>query len=258
MESIGPIDKNNKKEYSSNIILVLDLDETLWWTPRSAEEHSEFLRQHGLEQNQTVGVEQGILPVRYGDFSFDMPYRLRPGVLDFLKATVLTEKYETHIFTRAESGCTVAIDALAKAVVESAGDTTGVDPTSLFAGRHFADECKDYLGLGMWYCKPLEPLVRASRGEAIAEDDLLKRVVIVDDRSDSYYPCNRYNGIPVRTFLGIRGESDAKKMGDEVEYAEDGSTTFERLAELLESLEPMDDVRPVLKAVFKDANRKYL
>ena len=255
MESTSQTRTINKKEYSSDLILVLDLDETLWWSPRSEEEYNEFLRQH----EPKVGVEQGILGVRFENDPFDMPFQLRPGVLNFLKATVLTKKYETHIFTRGtrDGIAPLAIDALEKAVVESTKDETATS-TSLFAGRHFADECHDYLGLGMCYCKPLAPIVRASRGDSIAEDDLLKRVVIVDDFSDSFYPCNKYNGIHVRTFLGIRGENDAERVGDEVEYAEDGSATFERLADLLESLEPVDDVRPVLKAMFKDADRKYL
>lgn len=246
-----------KKEYTSDLILVLDLDETLWWTPRTYEEYKEFHRQHGLEDHQ-VGAEQGLLLVE--GFGTCSPLRLRPGALDFLKTAVMSKKYETHIFTRAKRNglAPYAIDAVAKAVVESGGDKS-VDPANLFAGRHYDDECEDVYGFGFWFCKPLKPLVRASRGDSLAEDALLKRVVIVDDRSDSYYSCNKHNGIPVRAFHAIRDKNSTGCGKDEVEYVEDGSGTFERLAELLEKLETAEDVRPILKEMFDDdSKRKYL
>ena len=259
-------DEKNKPKYDSDLILVLDLDETLWWVPRSPEEYQD-LKSQGWKPTE-VGAEHGVLrvcDVVDGDRNTIFPLKLRPGVLEFLKNAVLSKKYETLIFTRSRRDgiAPLAIEVLAKAVAEYAGEQIA-SANELFARCRFSDSCEDVFGLGLWYCKPLKQVVRSSHAklgngvDVVADDELLKRVVIVDDRSDSYFSCNRFNGIPVREFCGIRGEDDTRGGLDEVDYGDDSRQMFERLTELLESLEPVHDVRPVLKEMFKDANRKYL
>lgn len=230
----------------------------MWWLPLSLDEYKEFQRQHGLEDHK-VGPEHGLLPLRPDGCDFDVPLKIRPGVLEFLKAVVLSKKYETYLWTRGKRhGITPnAIDALTRAVAESAG-VKNLKASDLFSGQYFDEDCENVMGLGLWWCKPLEKVVRDSRGDAVAKGDLLKRVVIVDDDSNSHYPCNKYNGIPVREFRGIRGKDDTCGGMYEVEYVEDGSGTFERLTELLEKLEPVKDVQPVLKKMFLRAKREYL
>ena len=254
-ETVLSIEKN---EYSSDLILVLDLDETLWWMPRCQEEYEDFQNQ-GWNPSD-IGVEHGVLGVGKERFGFDNPVKLRPGVLDFLKETAFSKKYETVIFTRSRKDgiANLVIDALAKAVVEYAGGgDKDLKPEDIFSARYFSDSCEDVFGLGMWYCKPLEQVVRAARGSTVAEDDLLKRVVIVDDRSDSYYTCNKYNGIPVRAFSGLRSKLPSDST-EAIDFGEDSVAMFGRLTEILATLEPEDDVRPVLQALFSGDDRKFL
>lgn len=259
--AIAPVPEDNKNsvKYTTDLIVVLDLDETLYRVPRSQEELDTFLRQ-GLEQEEH-GVNHGILGVEWKTVSSEkrvMPIKLRPGVLSFLKETALTRRYEMHIFTagRSHGIGNKAVDALSKSVVGSAdAQERGCSSSDLFAGRWFLEDCEDFGGLGFWYCKPLKKIVRASQaavghGSAEKDDDddddsLLKRVVIVDDRSDSYF-LNKSNGIPVREFVG------------DTEDGHDDDLTFERLSELLRTLESVDDVRPVLKAMFEEKKREFL
>ena len=239
------------REYESDMIVVVDLDECLI--------HSQFLTNnpgakfyaHQVARNakdETGTATSG----RVDTFRFHLPdgdlvqVNKRPFLEDFLKA--VTDKYETHIYT-------AAMKIYAEPILDM------LDPEGdRFAQRWYRESCDldknmgayvtnlGNLSLqpkndastsknGMTYDEYLSSTNNRANGTAATStqqhhQDHLRRVVLVDNNPLSFL-ANPTNGILVSSF-----------------YNDPADKTLPAVLDLLEELEPLDDVRPTLDSRF--------
>jgi TFIIF-interacting CTD phosphatase-like protein len=234
------IEATPSRQYDSDLIVVLDMDECLV--------HSQFLTNnpgakfyaHQLARNasDTNGNSKG----RVDSFRFHLPdgdlvqVNKRPFLEDFLQA--VTDKYETHIYT-------AAMKVYAEPILDK------LDPNrDRFAQRWYRESCDLDKNMGA-YVKNLSslPLKRESKKSGFSYGEYLRsasapldaqqqqhhhlrRVVLVDNNPLSFL-ANPTNGILVSSF-----------------YNDPADKTLPAVLDLLQELEPLDDVRPTLDARF--------
>lgn len=232
--------------YSSDLIVVLDMDECLI--------HSQFLSDHVHDKyRQDEDRPSGGSPFGYSgeeaeqiitatceSFRISLPdgdlvhINKRPNLDIFLKE--ITSRFETHIFT-------AAMEVYAAPLLNE------LDPKGdMFHGRFYREHCLFHPELGV-YAKDLCDVLRqrkttinAAGDNAIKPDEHEhtcdeRRIVLVDNNPLSFLP-NPSNGILVSSF-----------------YDDPKDDTLEAVMELLNELEHVDDVRPILEERFglKDA-----
>ena len=238
-----------QKQYSSDLVVVLDMDECLI--------HSQFLSDQLVDKYRQVedrptafpssfqpGYEEAesIILTTCQSFRISLPdgdlvnVNKRPNLDIFLKE--ITSRYETYIFT-------AAMEVYASPVLDV------LDPHGeMFRGRFYRDTCVYSPDLGV-YAKDLCEVLRRRKALINSEwredechydeNDCLecdeRRVVLVDNNPLSFLP-NPSNGILVSSF-----------------YDDPKDDTLEAVMELLYELEESDDVRPILDEKFglKDA-----
>eukprot|EP00804_Cyclotella_cryptica_P030786 CCRYP_015053-RA/>CCRYP_015053-RA protein AED:0.24 eAED:0.24 QI:0/-1/0/1/-1/1/1/0/386 len=245
-------DEANKNKssggYSSDLIVVLDMDECLI--------HSQFLSDHIYDKyRQAEERPSGGSPFGYSNeeaesivtatcesFRISLPdgdlvhINKRPNLDIFLKE--ITSKFETYIFT-------AAMEVYAAPLLNE------LDPQGdMFRGRFYREHCLFHPELGV-YAKDLCDVLRERRAIVNGASDCNstetcgecehtcdeRRIVLVDNNPLSFLP-NPSNGILVSSF-----------------YDDPKDDTLEAVMELLNELEHVDDVRPILHERFglKDA-----
>lgn len=239
-------DKNKQSGgYSSDLIVVLDMDECLI--------HSQFLSDHVHEKyRQDEDRPSGGSPFGYSgeeaesiitatceSFRISLPdgdlvhINKRPNLDIFLKE--ITSRFETHIFT-------AAMEVYAAPLLNE------LDPKGdMFRGRFYREHCLFHQELGV-YAKDLCDVLKKRKTTIIAADNDSnadefshtcdeRRIVLVDNNPLSFLP-NPSNGILVSSF-----------------YDDPKDDTLEAVMELLNELEHVEDVRPILDERFglKDA-----
>lgn len=242
------------REYDSDLIVVLDMDECLI--------HSQFLTNnpgakfyaHQVARN--TKDENGESAGRVESFRFNLPdgdlvqVNKRPFLEEFLQA--VTAKYETHIYT-------AAMKVYAEPILDY------LDPQGdRFAKRWYRESCdldknmgayvKNLASLplqrgssssssssknngspkaGMTYDEYITAQVQQQAGSAPQDKNShLRRVVLVDNNPLSFV-ANPTNGILVSSF-----------------YNDPSDKTLPAVLDLLKELDPLDDVRPTLDARF--------
>mmetsp|Transcript_20959 Transcript_20959/g.34366 ORF Transcript_20959/g.34366 Transcript_20959/m.34366 type:complete len:428 (+) Transcript_20959:105-1388(+) len=243
--------QNGGGQYSSDLVVVLDMDECLI--------HSQFLSDQLVDKYRQVedrpvtsssSFHQGydneevesIILSTCESFRISLPdgdlvnVNKRPNLDIFLKE--ITSRYETYIFT-------AAMEVYASPVLDV------LDPHGeMFRGRFYRDTCVYSPDLGV-YAKDLCRVLRERKvminsegtdDEEYCDDNDCsecdeRRVVLVDNNPLSFLP-NPSNGILVSSF-----------------YDDPKDDTLEAVMELLYELEESDDVRPLLEEKFglKDA-----
>lgn len=242
-------DKNKSSGgYSSDLIVVLDMDECLI--------HSQFLSDHVFEKYRqaeerpsgdspfgyTNEEAESIITATCESFRISLPdgdlvhINKRPNLDIFLKE--ITSKFETYIFT-------AAMEVYAAPLLNE------LDPKGdMFRGRFYREHCLFHPELGV-YAKDLCDVLRERRAIVNGASDCTscdncgeyehtcdeRRIVLVDNNPLSFIP-NPSNGILVSSF-----------------YDDPKDDTLEAVMELLNELEHVDDVRPILHERFglKDA-----
>jgi TFIIF-interacting CTD phosphatase-like protein len=236
------------REYESDLIVVLDMDECLI--------HSQFLTNnpgakfyaHQVARNSKD--ENGEPAAgRVDSFKFNLPdgdlvqVNKRPFLEEFLQA--VTSKYETHIYT-------AAMKVYAEPILDI------LDPQGdRFAKRWYRESCdldknmgayvKNLGSLplqkkpqqdtspprrGMTYDEFLKSTSPSSGQNGDSKNSHLRRVVLVDNNPLSFL-ANPTNGILVSSF-----------------YNDPTDKTLPAVLDLLQELDPLDDVRPTLDARF--------
>lgn len=209
----------SKREYDSDLIVVLDMDECLLHSQFLSNPMTAHVLAHQLQQSRRKNGEDGNPASVVEHFRLHLDdggdlvhVNLRPGLNDFLNE--ITSKYETHIFT-------AAMPIYAKPVLDR------LDPDNTkFAARWYREHCS-------WdparnaYVKNLEALPLPN----------LARTVLVDNNPLSFLS-HPSNGILVSSF-----------------YNDPNDQTLAAVIKLLDELEPLKDVRPLLENRFgmKDA-----
>ncbi|CAB9500379.1 Carboxy-terminal domain RNA polymerase II polypeptide A small phosphatase [Seminavis robusta] len=231
------------RQYDSDLIVVLDMDECLI--------HSQFLTNnpgakfyaHQVARNSNSANEGA--SGRVDSFRFHLPdgdlvqVNKRPFLEDFLQA--VTDKYETHIYT-------AAMKVYAEPILDK------LDPNGdRFARRFYRESCDLDTNMGAFVKNlnslPLktkqnesnktttgltyEEYIASTKNNTSADPHHhLRRVVLVDNNPLSFL-ANPTNGILVSSF-----------------YNDPADKTLPAVLDLLEELEPLEDVRPTLDARF--------
>lgn len=238
------------EKYSSDLVVVLDMDECLIHSQFLSDQHVDKYRQvedrpssnsssSAFQQrgNNTEEAESIVL-TSCDSFRINLPdgdlvnVNKRPNLDLFLKE--ITSKFETYIFT-------AAMEVYAAPVLNR------LDPNGdMFRGRFYRDSCVFHPELGV-FGKDLNNVLQTRKkmmlndnATAIDECDLPcdeRRVVLVDNNPLSFLP-NPSNGILVSSF-----------------YDDPKDDTLEAVMELLHELDESEDVRPILDSRFglKDA-----
>jgi Dullard-like phosphatase family protein len=218
-----------KRSYESDLIVVLDMDECLIHSkflssPAAAQVYAhQVRRQHNDEQrkNSASGGDSTLAAAKMVDsFNVTLPdgdlvhVNVRPGLTDFLQA--VTDKYETHIFT-------AAMEVYAGPVLDK------LDPTGTkFAGRWYRETCQSCPEHGA-YIKNLRNLPLPS----VVNTKNMNRIVLVDNNPLSFL-AQPNNGILVSNF-----------------YNDPTDSTLPAVWRLLQELDELPDVRPVLQERFR-------
>lgn len=228
-------------ETASDLVVVLDMDECII--------HSQFLtitrevdndyrqQEAGRPPSQAFNYDdepESIIPSSCDSFRLCLPdgdqvhVNKRPNLDSFLKR--VTSQYQTYIFT-----------AAMKVYAEPLLDRLDPDGT-MFAGRFYREHCTYQESLGV-YVKDLSHIKLTNMdqndndendddnpAQASLFDD--KRVVLVDNNPYSFL-ANPTNGILVSNF-----------------YDDPKDDTLQAVIELLDELDSVEDVRPVLDEKF--------
>ena len=225
---------NPSKQYESDLVVVLDLDECLIHSQflnsgpeiyRQDEERPQSLAFNSQEEADSVissACESFRISLPDGDL---VHVNKRPHLDSFLKE--ITSRYETHIFTAAQK-------VYAKPLLDQ------LDPENeMFVGRYYRDSCTFDPSLGA-YVKDLKSALVNCPTEGSEWNE--KRVVLVDNNTMSFL-ANPLNGILVCNF-----------------YDDPKDDTLKAVTELLLELDEVEDVRPFLNDKFglKDALREAI
>lgn len=215
------------KTKESDLIVVLDLDECLVHSQFFNSGTDEIYRQqehrpqsqalfHDDDDDDVVSSSPHVCE----SFRMSLPggdlvhVNKRPNLDEFLRR--ITRKYETHVFT-------AAMEVYASPLLDR------LDPNGdMFQGRYYRDHCTFDPSLGV-YVKDLKKALGQSKGvEGFQEG----RVVLVDNNPMSFL-ANPMNGILVCNF-----------------YDDPKDDTLGALADLLDELDGVKDVRPFLNEKF--------
>ena len=201
------------KEYESDLVVVLDMDECLIHSQFLSSPQTAQVYAHQLQQQRRQSAKIGSKVVDH--FKITLPegdlvhVNIRPGLREFLENC--TQRFETHIFTAASS-------VYAKPVLDN------LDPDgTMFAGRWYREHCQYVEKPQRAYLKNLDNLPLAD----------LSRVVLVDNNPLSFLT-HPENGILVSSF-----------------YHDPNDTSLRTVWKLLQKLDShKDDVRPILTEKF--------
>lgn len=185
-DSFPTIDAKKQKQYDSDLIVVLDMDECLihskFLSPGSQHfAHQLIPRRHHANGNRPVDTFRVSLPD--GD---QVHVNVRPGLYEFLQN--VTDKFETHVFT-------AAMQVYAQPVLDR------IDPHNKLAGRWYREHCVFSPEKGA-YVKSLAGIF-----------DNLHRVVLVDNNPLSFI-ANPENGILVSSFYNDADDSTLPAVWD--------------------------------------------
>lgn len=229
----SPVSQVDLDSDSSNLVVVLDMDECII--------HSQFLtmasdldnyRQYEADRPASQAFKydeepQSIIPSSCESFRLCLPdgdqvhVNKRPKLDAFLKE--ITSRYQTYIFT-------AAMEVYAAPLLDR------LDPDhSMFSGRFYREHCTFDPSLGV-YVKDLNN-IKLHKSKEKDDNEAIhlfndKRVVLVDNNPYSFI-ANPQNGILVSNF-----------------YDDPKDDTLQAVVELLEELDSVDDVRPVLDEKF--------
>lgn len=258
----------SRTKYSSDLIVILDMDECLIHsqflsdrcvdkyrqvedrpTSKSSRSTSQQQRQHGHQEADSLlftnaGCDSFRIHLPDGDL---VNVNKRPNLDIFLRE--ITSKFETYIFT-------AAVEVYASPVLNQ------LDPAgNMFRGRFYREHCRFDPDLGV-YAKDVCDVLRMRQKMRLYDDEDVgegygmdgygydeaayddrnmtsvyenhrtscdaRRVVLVDNNPLSFLP-NPSNGILVSSF-----------------YDDPKDDTLEAVMELLHELDESDDVRPIL------------
>ncbi|KAL7576821.1 hypothetical protein ACA910_013836 [Epithemia clementina (nom. ined.)] len=205
---------SRKREYESDLVVLLDMDECLIHSKFLYNPTTEELLAHQSQCRRPKKTYSSPSPSKVAHFSVHIAEKgvlvhvnVRPGLENFLNE--ITSRYETHIFT-------AAIPVYANHVLDH------FDPDrTKFAGRWYCGHCT-YDAEHQAYIKNLSVLPLQN----------MARAVLIDDRPLSFL-ANPSNGILVPSF------------NDDPE-----DDILETVKQLLTELESYEDVRPVLEDRF--------
>lgn len=221
-----------ERSFDSDLVVVLDMDECLL--------HSQFLKAENEYRQYEDGrpgsrvfdhddEPEAILSSLCESFRVSLPdgdmvhVNKRPGLDNFLKE--ITSRYETYIFT-------AAMQVYAAPVL----DVLDQD-RNMFQERFYREHCSFDPSLGV-YVKSLEAAFQDRKQSRERIKDFNERRVVLIDNNPYSFLANPMNGILVSNF-----------------YDDPKDCTLDAVSELLQELEDIEDVRPVLDAKFglKDA-----
>lgn len=218
-----------KRQYESDLIVVLDMDECLI--------HSRFLNSPAeaamyAHQLRSKASYDAVAASMVDSFKVALPdsqelvhVHVRPGLVQFLQD--VTSRYETHIFTAAMPVyANPVLNHLCAAVRNHrAENDDGEDPTeAIFAGRWYREHCT------------YDPTTRAYVKDLSRLQAPLHKTVLVDNNPLSFLK-NPDNGILVNSF-----------------YTDASDQTLPAVLDLLDELKSVPDVRPVLSQKFQLAD----
>jgi Dullard-like phosphatase family protein len=215
---------DSTKQYSSDLIVFLDLDLTLIESerksltkrPKLEDSHEDSERDDTHDEGEDDDGDDSFMIHLEDEDNFRLIHK-RPYLDEFLRQ--VSSQFETHLFT---AGCKEYADAI----------LDELDPAgTVFAKRWYADscvfsECAIFGGIDV--------LKDVAKLPGMAEIDP-KRFVIVDDYSLTMRK-NPTNGIVVSEFRNDNNRKDK---------------TLLEVLKLLRRLDRKDDVRPILKKQFQ-------
>jgi TFIIF-interacting CTD phosphatase-like protein len=227
------LNKNEPRKYKSDLILFLDLDNTLIKSQKHAiipsDDDDDDDDNFNTDESSKIGIKKTdslltesapYFTARFSANGFLYIVHKRPGLDAFLRN--ISGRFETHVFT-------AATKVYANAILDE------LDPSgTVFDMRWFRDSCtpfhegdvnlvcghyKDIQNLPAWQQRKINP----------------KRFVIVDDQQITM-KMNLSNGIVVSAF-----ENTEEQQHDQV---------LCQVWDLLSDLDDVEDVRPVLEEMF--------
>lgn len=222
------------KEYESDMIVVLDMDECLihskfMTSPQDAQLYAHQLMQQNQVDMKCNGVAVDSFRVSLSDGTL-VHVHVRPGLYEFLQR--VCSRYETHIFT-------AAMDIYANPVLDhiEAKLNDNNCPSTLdtkFAGRWYRQHCTTDSSRRA-YVKNLNnlwPQIQYQQNRPIHDVSGLGRTVLVDNNPMSFLS-NPENGILVPSF-----------------YTDSQDAALPEVWDILQQLEHEEDVRPALTQKF--------
>lgn len=224
--------ENDIRQYESDMIVVLDMDECLIHTNFfSKEEDAEHYADRLEQKSQQGVVVDSFRKTLLNVTSKFIHVHVRPGLYDFLKR--VCTRYETHIFTAAvDCYADAALDHIEAKLNEN---STSGDPRTKFAGRwyweHGTYEFK--YGGDVKYLHNLWPKLQQQQNRSEEDTSRLCRTVLVDNSRLSLL-ANPENCILIPAF-----------------YDDPQDAELPLVWELLQELEKEPDVHPVLSEKFK-------
>jgi CTD small phosphatase-like protein 2 len=199
------------KEYESDLIVVLDMDECLVHSKFFSSQSAKYAFQLKQGTNGSAVSAEDCGMTLVDTFHITLPdgdwvkVHKRPFLEEFLKHT--TSRYETHIFT-------AAMAVYASPLLDRLEQKYGIQ----LPNRWYREHCVEHNGM---YIKDLDCLNKPA-----------ERTVLVDNNPYSFLK-NPSNGILVPSF-----------------YQDHKDDTLPAVADLLFELEQTKDVRPTLKKKF--------
>lgn len=222
------------RQYESDMIVVLDMDECLIHSKFMSNEQDAQLYAHQLKQQtqqdiKSSGVAVDSFRVTLHDGTL-VHVHVRPGLYDFLQR--VCARYETHIFT-------AAMDIYANPVLDHieaklGENCTSADTRTKFAGRWYRQHCTVDKKRGAFVknLNNLWPQIQHQQSRPVHDTSRLCRAVLVDNNPVSFLS-NPENGILVSSF-----------------YTDPHDAELPLVWELLQELENEPDVRPALSEKF--------
>jgi Dullard-like phosphatase family protein len=230
----------SSKQYVSDMIVVLDMDECLihskfMTSPQDAQLYAHQLLQQNQVDMKCNGLAVDSFQVTLFDGSF-VHVHVRPGLYEFLQR--VCSRYETHIFT-------AAMDVYANPVLDHIEtklneNNCSSGPETKFAGRWYRQHCTTHSSCHakVKNLTNLWPQIQYQQNRPTDDISGLCRAVLVDNNPMSFLS-NPENGILVPSF-----------------YTDSQDAALLEVWEILQQLEQEDDVRPTLTQKF--ALREYL
>jgi Dullard-like phosphatase family protein len=220
--------------YESDMIVVLDLDECLVHSKfMTSPQDAQFYAHQLLQQNQVHVKSNGLAVDSFRVTLSDgclVHVHLRPGLYEFLQR--VCSRYETHIFT-------AGIDIYVNPVLDYIETKMNINrdssaPDTKFAGRWYRQYCT-VDNSRRAFVKNLDklwPHIQFQQNRPVHDTSGLCRTVLVDNNPMSFLS-HPENGILVPSF-----------------FTDSRDSALRDVWEILQQLEKVDDVRPVLTQKF--------
>jgi Dullard-like phosphatase family protein len=220
---------NGPKQYNSDMIVVLDMDECLIHSKFLSNEQDAQLYAYQLRQQaqHNEPAESGFVSDSFRVCLHDgtlVHVHVRPGLYEFLK--LVCSRYETHIYTAATS---IYADAVLDHLEAKINENSVTNDTG-FAGRWYRQHCT-FDSSRRAYVKDLNnlwPRIQYQQNRPVNDKSLLSRAVLVDNNPLSFLS-NPENGILVSSF-----------------FTDGQDSALPEVWNVLQQLEDKHDVRPTL------------